>query len=100
MESLESHIGESLEKYVDLSRRLGMPAKSYMSIGTDAVDELECLCMQVAHDFPKSTFFAGQLVFQRDTWVHRLLHNQTAISLQRRLQWAGFPMVILPTRVR
>ena len=50
--------------------------------------------------FPKATFFAGQLVFQKDTWLHRLLHNQTAYSLQRRLQWAGVPMVILPTRVR
>ncbi len=100
MESLESHIQSALDKYVDLARRLGMPSKSYMTIGTDAVDELEQLCLEVAHDFPKATFFAGQLVFQKDTWVHRLLHNQTAYSLQRRLQWAGFPMVILPTRVR
>jgi hypothetical protein len=39
-------------------------------------------------------------VFEKDTWVHRFLHNQTAYALQRRLQWAGLPMVILPTRVR
>ena len=100
MDSLREHIEESLKQYVDLAQRLGMPAMSYMSIGTDAVDELEQVCLRVAHDFPKSTFFAGQLVFQKDTWIHRLLHNQTAYSLQRRLQWAGFPMVILPTRVR
>jgi amino acid transporter len=100
MESLREHIEESLKQYVDLAQRLGMPAVSYMSIGTDAVDELEQVCLRVAHDFPKATFFAGQLVFQKDTWIHRLLHNQTAYSLQRRLQWAGFPMVILPTRVR
>jgi hypothetical protein len=43
--------------------------------------------------------FAGQLVFRRDTWLHRLLHNQTAYAIQRRLHWAGLPMVILPTRV-
>jgi hypothetical protein len=77
-----------------------MPATSYMRIGTDAVDELEELCLEVVQDFPRATFFAGQLVFQKDNWMHRLLHNQTAYSLQRRLQWAGFPMVILPTRVR
>ena len=51
-------------------------------------------------ELPKSTFFAGQLIFQKDTWYQRLLHNQTAYSLQRRLQWDGLPMVILPTRVR
>ena len=48
----------------------------------------------------KVVFFAGQLLFEQDTWYHRLLHNQTAFSLQRRLQWVGLPMVILPTRVR
>jgi hypothetical protein len=69
-------------------------------VGTDAVDELEHNCLEIARKFPKATFFAGQLVFQKDTWLHRLLHNQTAYSLQRRLQWAGVPMVILPTRVR
>jgi amino acid transporter len=100
MESLQAHLTESLDQYVDLARRLGMPATSYMRIGTDAVDELEELCLEVVQDFPRATFFAGQLVFQKDNWVHRLLHNQTAYSLQRRLQWAGFPMVILPTRVR
>ena len=42
----------------------------------------------------------GQLVFQRETWYGAVLHNQTAYSLQRRLQWDGVPMVILPTRVR
>jgi hypothetical protein len=71
-----------------------------MAIGPDAVDELENLCVAVAKLFPKATFFAGQLVFRKDTWYQRLLHNETAWSLQRRLQWAGLPMVILPTRVK
>jgi hypothetical protein len=64
------------------------------------VDELEGLCTEVAQKFPRSVVFAGQLVFQKDTWYQRLLHNETAYSLQRRLQWAGIPMIILPTRVR
>jgi len=100
VEDLRKHTEQSLGQYVALARRLGMPATSYMAIGTDAVDELEALCLEVAKRFPKSTIFAGQLVFQKDTWVHRLLHNQTAYALQRRLQWVGMPVVILPTRVR
>jgi hypothetical protein len=71
-----------------------------MAIGTDAVDELEKVCLQVSQVFARPTFFAGQLVFQKETLIGRLLHNQTAFSLLRRLQWAGFPMVILPCRVR
>ncbi len=100
VEALCEHCEQSLRQYVDLGRRLGMPSMSFFAVGTDAVDELERNCLEIAHKFPKATFFAGQLVFQKDTWLHRFLHNQTAYSLQRRLQWAGVPMVILPTRVR
>lgn len=100
VDDLQHSCEESLGRYVDLANRLGLPSTSFLSIGTDAVDELEQLCLTISKRFPKAIFFAGQLVFQRDTWVQRLLHNQTAFSLQRRLQWSGLPMVILPTRVR
>ena len=100
VEHLRAFTEASLEKYVDLARRLGFPSRAYLSIGTDVVDELEQICRAVHRDFPKSVVFAGQLVFQRETWYGALLHNQTAYSLQRRLQWDGVPMVILPTRVR
>jgi hypothetical protein len=100
VERLRDFTETALEKYVDLARRLGFPSMSYMSIGTDVVDELEQVCRVVHRDFPKAVVFAGQLVFQRETWYGALLHNQTAYSLQRRLQWDGIPMVILPTRVR
>jgi amino acid transporter len=100
LEGLREYLESALGKYVDLARRLDFPATSYMAIGTDVVDELEHLCRVVYADFPKSVVFAGQLVFQKETWYGALLHNQTAYSLQRRLQWDGIPMVILPTRVR
>lgn len=100
VDDLRQHTDASLARYVDLARRLGVPATACSAIGTDAVDELEQMCLDMAQKFPKTTVFAGQLVFEKDTWVHRFLHNQTAYALQRRLQWAGLPMVILPTRVR
>ncbi|HTU24701.1 MAG TPA: APC family permease, partial [Pirellulales bacterium] len=100
VEDLRAHTEASLNKYVDHARRLGMPAIGFMSIGTDPVDELERLCVEVQKRYARAIFFAGRLVFQKDTWYQRLLHNETAYSLQRRLQWDGVPMVILPTRVR
>ncbi|MDX1948700.1 MAG: APC family permease [Pirellulaceae bacterium] len=100
VEHLKKHAESALEKYVDLARRLGFASRAYMAIGADVVEELEQLCRVVHRDFPTSVVFAGQLVFQRETWYGMLLHNQTAYSLQRRLQWDGIPMVILPTRVR
>ena len=100
VQELRKHTHDCLEQYVLLAQRLGLPATAYMTIGTDTVDELEQLCLAVLRKYPKATVFAGQLVFREDSWLQRLLHNQTAQSLQRRLQWAGIPMVILPTRVR
>ncbi|MBI3836899.1 MAG: APC family permease [Planctomycetia bacterium] len=100
VKDLRQHTASSLDQYVDHARRLGMPASGFMAIGTDPVDELEHLCVAVKKRFPRAIFFAGRLVFQKDTWYQRLLHNETSYSLQRRLQWDGVPMVILPTRVK
>jgi hypothetical protein len=66
-----------------------VPTAVRYAIGTDAVDEAEKLCLQIAREFPRATFFTGQVVFERETWLRRLLHNQTAYAIQRRLQLAG-----------
>jgi hypothetical protein len=100
VEELKLATEQSLGRYVDAARQLGLPATSYMALGTDVVDELERVCLAVAKDFARATFFAGQLVFQQESWFQRLLHNQTAFALQRRLHFAGVTMVILPSRVR
>jgi hypothetical protein len=65
------------------------------------IGEADGLCLRVAAEFPRATFFAGKLIFQRERWWQRLLlHNDTALGLQKRRQWAGRPMVTMPIRVR
>jgi hypothetical protein len=96
---LEQHTARSLARYVETAQKMGFASAPLMSMGADVVDELEKLCVQIAAKYPRLTIFSGQLVFQRDTWYQRLLHNNTAFALQRRLQWRGLSMVILPTRV-
>ena len=91
---------EDLEKYVDLARRLGMPADYRFDVGTDVVESATQLCKKVAEEFPRSTFFTGQLVFERVHFFHKMLHNETAYAIQRRLQWDGMTTVILPIRVQ
>lgn len=100
IDDLRLNTEQSLGRYVDVARQLGLASTSYMGLGTDVVDELERVCLAVVKDFPRATIFAGQLVFQHETWYQRLLHNQTAFALQRRLHFAGVTMVILPTRVK
>ena len=70
-----------------------------MSVGTEAVAECERLATEVAREYERSIFFAGKLIFERERWWDRFLHNETAYVIQRRLQFAGLAMVILPVRV-
>jgi hypothetical protein len=88
-----------LSKYVELARGLGIPADYRMSMGTEAIGECEKLAKEVVRDFQRSIFFAGKLIFEREKWWDRVLHNETAYALQRRLQFSGIPMVVLPVRV-
>jgi amino acid transporter len=99
IEELRRQTEASLAEYMDLAQRIGMPATSRYALGTDAVDEGEKLCLEVAKEFPRVTFFAGKVIFQREAWYQHLLHNETAAAIQTRLQWAGKPVVILPARV-
>jgi amino acid transporter len=100
VDDLRRRTEEMLARYVALAASLGVPAASRLTIGTDVVDEAERLCLATAGDFPRATFFAGKLIFQRERWWQRLLHNETALALQKRLQWAGRTMVTMPIRVR
>jgi amino acid transporter len=88
-----------LSRYQALATRLGIPATTRMAIGTEVVTEAERLCLEVAREFPRVTFFAGKLIFARETLWHRLLHNETPLAIQERLQWAGRTMVTVPIRV-
>ncbi len=89
----------SLEQYVDLARRLKLASDFRLSIGTEAVAEAEKLCVEVSREFPRAVFFAGKLVFQKERWFQRVLHNETAYALQRRLQFDGLNAMVMPVRV-
>lgn len=99
LESLQVVAEETGKKYVSLANRHGVPAAYRVGMGIDVAEEAEKLCLSLAGEFPHVTFFSGKLVFERERWHHRFLHNETAFAVQRRLQWAGQTMVILPVVV-
>ncbi|HEX9291939.1 MAG TPA: APC family permease [Anaeromyxobacteraceae bacterium] len=99
VEAVRAQTEQNLKRYVDLARRLGLAADYRMAIGTEAVAEAERLCVEVSREFPRAIFFAGKLVFEQERWYQRLLHNETAYQLQRRLQFAGLNAMVLPVRV-
>lgn len=100
IEDLRRSTEEQLRRYVDLARGLGLRAECRLAVGTEVLDEAVRLSREAADAFPRATFFLGKLIFERETLVHRVLHNDTAFAIQRRLQFAGVPTVLLPIRIR
>jgi amino acid transporter len=99
VDRLREQTKESLKNYVDLAHRFGLAAESRFAIGTDVLDEGEELCSAIAAEFPKALFFLGKLIFERERFYQRILHNETAYQLQRRLQFAGLNTMVLSVRV-
>jgi amino acid transporter len=98
MAALSKSTRNSLIKYVDLARDTGFAADYRMDIGTDVVEVAVPLCKNIAKEFPNSTFFTGQIVFRHENPFQKILHNETAFAIQRRLQYSGITTVIMPVR--
>lgn len=99
VEALKGAVRADLEKYVKVTRKHGFPADYRMDVATDVVEGATGLVEGIAREFPRCTVFTGKLVFRHERLANRLLHNETAFAIQRRLQWAGITTVILPIRV-
>jgi amino acid transporter len=99
LDDLKKSVEGSLKKYVELARRLGFPAEYRMAVGTDVADTAIDLCIATGKDFPRSSVFTGKLSFRQEKFYHKLLHNETAYAIQRRLQWNGITNVIMPIRM-
>jgi hypothetical protein len=100
LRALGCAVDETLHKYVTLARRLGWNAGSATGVGSDPAAEITRVCLALATSHPRVMFFAGKLSWQRETWMKRLLHNETAYQVERRLQCEGLPMTVIPLRIR
>ena len=99
VEQLTKKTEETLKYYVEFSRKMGVPAVSEYKIGAEVVETASELCVEVSKKYSRCVFFAGELVFENPQWYHRILHNETAYAILRRIRFAGLPMVILPIRI-
>jgi len=98
LEALEVSTKKDLQRYVDLARNLGMTADYRTETGVDVVDTAVELCESVCRQFPDCTVYTGQIVFRHEHPFQKLLHNETAFAIQRRLQYRGITTVILPIK--
>jgi amino acid transporter len=99
MAALEQRTRQSLLKYERYAHTLGLPAASAVSIGTEVAVEIEKIAEDMTGRYPGALFVAGQLIFEEDTIWNRILHNETAFIVQKRLQHMGHSMIVVPVRL-
>jgi hypothetical protein len=97
--ALEERTRQSLLCYEHYARSLGLTAASMFSVGTEVAVEVEKSAEELSARYSRALFVAGQLIFEEDTFWNRVLHNETAFMVQKRLQRRGMPMIVVPVRI-
>jgi hypothetical protein len=72
-ERLRAQADQALAYFVNYCNHYGLAAKSFLSFGTDPIEELTKLAEVIHADFPDSIFFANKLILQHDNWYIRQL---------------------------
>jgi hypothetical protein len=96
---LEQKIKKDTHKYVKFITESGYNAEAYTVLGTDVSDEIEKITPVITEKYPNSVFFGSQIVFKKETFMTRLLHNQVVFTVQKKLYQMGIPFLILPIRL-
>jgi len=99
VENLKKNTEENLQKYVKLANKLGFYAEYRFDVSVDSLETLVNMSQNLSREYPRSVFFAGKLVFQKEGLFNNILHNDTSYRLQRRLSFEGIQMVVMPIRV-
>jgi hypothetical protein len=99
VEALEQRTRRSLAAYERFAAALGIWSSSACAVGTEVAVEAERLVLELRARDPSALVVAGQIIFEEDTFWNRLLHNETAFLIQRRLQHRAVPMIVLPVQL-
>ena len=99
IQHLEQEVGGDVARYAECMRARGFHAESRSVIGAEIVSAARSIGGQLAGEYPNATFFGGQLVFEQETYLTRLLHNFTVFGLQREFFRHGLAFFVLPIRV-
>jgi len=99
VENLEATVKNDIDRYVSFMAKQGYYAEGASAIGVDVIDEAAKIAPSVLERFPNAIFFGGQLVFPRESFMSRFLHNYTVFALQKNLYYLNIPFFLLPIRV-
>lgn len=99
LERMRKQVNDNLDYFVDYCAQYGIAAEAYAGFGTDTVEELMKLATKVSRKYVNCIFFSTKLIFDKDNWIGRILHNETPLTLQRQLHFIGKELVILPMKI-
>ncbi len=99
LEAAQQRTRADLEKYCRFAATLGLRADYAYGVAAEINVEAERQAHLVSELYPQALFVAGQLTFEQDSLWNRLMHNETALGVHRRLHHHGLPMVVLPVRI-
>ncbi len=99
LRELRMAVDHDLKDYCTHAQHLGFAAFAYHRYGQDKIAEMMKLYDEVHAQYSDCTFFATKLVFADEGPLTRMLHNNIAYLLQRRLHLHGDIMLLLPVKV-
>lgn len=99
LEGMRRVVNENLQYFVDYCHQYGIAAEAYANFGTDTVEELTKMAVEIAKKYPNCIFFSSKLIFEHDNFITRFLHNETPLTVQRNLHLEGKELVILPMKI-
>lgn len=99
LQTMRTEVNSNLQYFVDYCHQYGIAAEAFAAFGTDTVEELSKLAEKVNKKYSNCIFFSSKLIFEKDNWITRFLHNETPLTLQRNLHLQGKELVILPMKI-
>jgi K+ transporter len=97
--NLDVFVKKETARYVNFMRKNGYNSEAFTSIGTDITEEIDKILPEILNKYPNTVFFGGQIVFPKETFATRWLHNYIVFTLQKKFYRIGIPFVILPIRL-
>ena len=97
--NLKSKIEEHIDRYVVYMNKNGFHAEGFYQVGTEIVSASVEIAEKIQKKYPHAIFFGGQIVFENETFLTRLLHNFAVFSMQREFFKKGLTFFVMPIKV-
>lgn len=91
---------KDLEYFVSFCNKHGLAADYSLTLSVDLTEAIGNTVEKLEKQYPNATYFASQLLFPSNNWLHKILHNKTGLAIQRQLYSMGENMMILPVRMK